>query len=760
MRIDFRPESNQYREQTVYCDPAASASHDFIDELLVKSFVHSEDWKNLPPVTQEKILACPDRRKILSTLVDQRLLTEYQASRIAAGTTFGLVLGNYRILKRLGAGGMAVVFEAEHVEMRHTVAIKVLPLTAGHDERLQSRFSAEMRIVARLRHPNIVAALDAGRTLSDGADATVLWYLVMEYVPGLDLEVFVNKQGPLTTIRACNLIYQAAAALGEINKYQLVHRDIKPSNIMVTPEDQAKLLDFGLSRQLDTRVTQPGTLLGTLDYMAPEQARDASSVDIRADIYSLGATLFWCLTGRTVHSESAINGDLFQRFLQPPPSVRRYAPEVPAEMDVLIGKMMALKPDDRFATPQAVMRAILPFLKPDSFDQSPGLCPQQLYAGSLPGLPAEPRPAGTGHRILVVDDEEGIRQFCRAVLMGDGRTCDEAPDAETALTLVKQKPYDLILTDVNMSGITGFELTRQLRASPTVQHQKVLMFSGAATSDELAKMLSVGADDFLIKPLSIVTLQGPVLSALRMKDLQDRGDLLNLRLHAVNEELERNLNTKEGDLVHARNALVLALARLVEHRDGQPGARLTRMQQYCRAMAVEASTTPGYAGQINDTFIEMVVCCAPLHDIGKIGLPDHILLKPGKLSPEERMAMQTHTTVGADTLKQVAESHGAAMGFLYMAAEIARHHHERWDGAGYPDRLKGNDIPLPARLVAICDVYDALRSRRAHKPALAHPAALQLMSETCTGQFDPGLFGVFLRCGEEFERVFRQNPDV
>src|SRR5260370_27110501 len=198
------------------------------------------------------------------------------------------------------------------------------------------------------------------------------------------------------------------------------------------------------------------------------------------------------------------------------------------------------------------------------------------------------------------------------------------------------------------------------------------MFPGAAPSDGLVKLLSVGADDFLIKPLSIVTLQGRVLSALRIKDLQDRGDLLNRRLHAVNEELERNLNTKEGDLVHARNALVLGLATLVEHRDGQPGARLTRMQQYCRALAVEGSTTPGYAGQINDTFIEMLVCCAPVHDIDKICLPDHILLKPGKLSPEERLAMQTHTTVGAETLKQVAENHGAASGSLYMAAAIAR----------------------------------------------------------------------------------------
>ena len=195
MRLDVRSDLNHSRDRTVYCDPAATMSHDFVDELLAKSFVHSEDWKQLPPSIQGRMLACKDRKHILSLMIEHNLLTEYQASRISAGTTFGLVLGNYRILDRLGAGGMAVVFKAEHVEMRHTVAIKVLPCSSGQDERLQSRFGAEMRIVARLRHANVVGALDAGRVVSDGGDATVLWYLVMEYVPGMDLEAYVHSQG-------------------------------------------------------------------------------------------------------------------------------------------------------------------------------------------------------------------------------------------------------------------------------------------------------------------------------------------------------------------------------------------------------------------------------------------------------------------------------------------------------------------------------------------------------------------------------------
>jgi HD-GYP domain-containing protein (c-di-GMP phosphodiesterase class II) len=146
-----------------------------------------------------------------------------------------------------------------------------------------------------------------------------------------------------------------------------------------------------------------------------------------------------------------------------------------------------------------------------------------------------------------------------------------------------------------------------------------------------------------------------------------------------------------------------------------------------------------------------------LHDIGKVGLPDHILLKPGKLDPDERMLMQTHTTIGADTLKAVMKQHGSALAFLQMAADIARHHHERFDGEGYPDRLVGNNIPLSARLVAMCDVYDALRSRRSYKPALSHSTAIQVMTKVSVGQFDPALLQVLERCAERFEQIFRET---
>jgi putative two-component system response regulator len=269
-------------------------------------------------------------------------------------------------------------------------------------------------------------------------------------------------------------------------------------------------------------------------------------------------------------------------------------------------------------------------------------------------------------------------------------------------------------------------------------------------------MLIAGADGYLTKPFSSMQLFGQVKAALRLKDVQDRSDVLNSRLLKVNGELERTLSARDCDLVQARNALVLALARLIKCRDGETGAHVWRLQRYSRSLAEEASVTPRFSGQIDTAFVDMLECCAPLHDIGKVGIPDHILLKPGKLNADERLQMQSHTLIGAETLTDVAEHHGFARAFLHMAIDITRHHHERYDGTGYPDRLKGEDIPLSARIVSIGDVYDALRSRRVYKPALSHSAAMEIMSQGSPGQFDPALMHVFERCADKFDKIFRE----
>jgi response regulator RpfG family c-di-GMP phosphodiesterase len=754
-------------------DRTASPAQGLLQQLRAESIILAEDWEGLPAGTRAELAHITEIDTLLCQLVELRLLTEYQAARVRAGKTFGLVLGNYRVLDRLGTGGMGVVYRGEHMRMRRQVAIKVLTLSHGQDFQLLVRFFTEIRAVAQLQHPNIVGAMDAGELAGSEPDAPVLHYFVMEYVPGKNLQEYVRDQGPLPPSQACDFIHQVACALAEATQHDLVHRDIKPSNIRVTPEGQAKLLDFGLARHFGNRQTEPGIVLGTIDYIAPEQIQDSRTVDIRADIYGLGGTLFWCLTGRTPFSpQGSFAQDVAYRLSQAAPSARVWRPDVPAELDAVIGRMMALNPDDRYASPQAVMRALLPFLKPDSranlvWPPHPALRddgPRTTHSSTAGPMKAattlQLAPAGTRvHQVLIVDDEAYVRNVCRCALQTEGLQCDEAINGALALEAVRKKPYDLVLLDVDMPQMTGLEACRQLREKPPGPHLKIIMFSGRSTSDELAQMMLAGADDFLTKPFSVVQLRARIKAALRLKDAQDRSDLLTHHLLAVNAELEAGLSARDSDLVHARNALVLALAKLVEHRHTETGAHLMRMQRYSRYLAEEAAQVPTFAGQINGPFIQMLECCAPLHDIGKVALPDHILLKPGKLDPDERIIMQTHTVIGAETLAEVARQHGSAMAFLQMAIDIARHHHERWDGTGYPDRLAGSDIPLAARIVTLGDVYDALRSKRAYKPALSHASTMQVITQASPGQFDPALLQVFQRCSPHLERICQEMQD-
>jgi response regulator RpfG family c-di-GMP phosphodiesterase len=727
---------------------SGAPGNEYLHRWLDSSLIAAENWEQLPAQTRAELQICPRFDLLVADLVAHKLLTEYQAVRIKAGKTFGLILGNFRVLQRLGAGGMGVVYKAEHISMRRLAAIKV-PFSLGAEEtQLLGRFRAEIRAVARLQHPNIVSAFDAGTVVSPDPDGPTLHYFVMEYVHGRNLDEWVHTDGPLSVAQACDLAYQVAAALAEAHKHHLVHRDIKPANILVTPERQAKLLDFGLARYGSSRMTEPGTVLGTVDFMAPEQASDASTVDIRADIYGLGGTLFWALTGQLPFgTRSTLNEALIARLTQPAPSLRSARSDLPQQLDEVVAKMMALEVEARYPTPQAVMRALLPFLGSDSQI----LAPQQRLAGLSGGAAAAP-----GNQVLVVDDEAGMRTLVTMVLQAEGLHCGEAANGLEALEILGTKRFDLVLLDVDMPGLSGLEVLKRLRENMPIPHLKIMMMSGRINADEMSETLQAGADDYLTKPFSIVQLRARVRAALRLKEAQDRSDVLNQQLLALAADQEKGLQARDSDLFQARNALVLALAKLVEHRDSEQSAHLQRLQHYCRCLAEEAATQPPFTAQIDDGFIQLLEACVPLHDIGKVALPEYILLKPGQLTSEERLIMQTHTTVGADTLATVARQHGFAQAFFQMAIAIVRHHHERWDGAGYPDRLSGEAIPLSARIVALADSYDALRSRRTHRPAFSHETAVQLISQSA-GQFDPHLTQCFQRCTERLERIFRKS---
>jgi response regulator RpfG family c-di-GMP phosphodiesterase len=268
-----------------------------------------------------------------------------------------------------------------------------------------------------------------------------------------------------------------------------------------------------------------------------------------------------------------------------------------------------------------------------------------------------------------------------------------------------------------------------------------------------------GADDYLTKPFSSIQLQARVRAALRLKHAQERSDTLNRHLIDANRDLELGLADRARDIAAAQGALAAALAGLVALRPPETAGHLRRVQRYCRRLAEAAAQSPAFAGQVDTAFIGRLECCAPLHDLGILALPEFLLMKPGSLTPDERLLIQTHTTLGADLVRAVAQAHDFAKDFLQMTTDVVRHHHERYDGRGYPDRLAGAAIPLAAQVVRIADVYDALRSRRVYKPPLPHAVAVQVMTEQSPGQFDPALLDLFRDCAADFELIFRDTPD-
>jgi CheY-like chemotaxis protein len=292
-------------------------------------------------------------------------------------------------------------------------------------------------------------------------------------------------------------------------------------------------------------MTAPGLALGTIDYLAREQAHDASAVDIRADIYGLGGVLFWCLTGRTPFpSQGNAVQDLLRRLKQPPPSVRMFRSDIPAALDAVVMRMMAVEPGERYPNPQAVMQALTPFRQAES-SPAPKSMTTPVNISAPVSSPSDARelraPAPRLHRILIVDDEPNIRQLTRHALQTEGIQCDEAANGALAFEAIHAQRYDLVLSDIDMPEMTGPEMLRRLREAPPYPHLKVILVSGRATPNEMAQLLAAGADDFLTKPMSLMQLRARIKAALRNKDAQNNADVMSQNLMLINQQLERRV---------------------------------------------------------------------------------------------------------------------------------------------------------------------------------------------------------------------------
>lgn len=303
----------------------------------------------------------------------------------------------------------------------------------------------------------------------------------MEYVPGQDLEQQFRTLGPIDPAEACDLVAQVGAALVEVHKHNLVHLEVDPSNILVTAKGQAKLLDFASVRQLTSRTSDLGATLEMFEYIAPEQARDASSVDIRADIYGLGGTLFWCLTGRPPFSRSTdVAKDLARRSTQPPLSVSVFRQDIAPQFDAVVARMMAVNPDDRYPTSEAVVEALLPFSQAATSSAS-----GTLLVENHPVVPCDGKEAPEAHPILIVGEDPEIRKLCRSTVETEGLRCQEAANGMLALEASCTSAPDLVLLDTDLSGMTGVEMLHALRQNHACQHLKIIMLCTRVDSEAI-----------------------------------------------------------------------------------------------------------------------------------------------------------------------------------------------------------------------------------------------------------------------------------
>ena len=599
-------------------------------------------------------------------------------------------VGAYRLLERIGRGGMATVYRAYHPALDRNVAVKVLPEFFAEDPEYRERFQREARSIARLRHPNILEVFDFG---SEEGVA----YIVMELAEGGTLADHLG--GPMPLDRVLAYLEPLGAALDYAHHSGVLHRDIKPGNILLRKDGTPVLADFGLSRIAGAgrRLTATGTVIGTPEYMSPEQAQDGQ-VGPGSDLYALAVVAYEMLTGRVpFRSETSSAAVLVSHLTRPMPAPHELTGELSAHIEDVLRRGLAKNPGDRYPTARAFVSALRPaaWLGRLEGDLKPTPVPERMRSGRR--FPV----------VLVVDDGAANRELIRACLQGVECEVRTAEDGFSALNSVQSARPDLVLLDVQMPGMDGYEVCERIRALDKGSLLPVVMITSLDRTTDRVRALASGADDYMSKPVDRVELVARVRSALRLKRVYDSLDSAEQVIYALAAAVEA-----KDPYTEAHTQRVAESARRVGAQMGLPGDELNAL----------------YRGGI-------------IHDIGKIGVPDQILLKPGALDAEEQTRMHLHPIIGENIVAPLQS--GAEL------LPMIRHHHERYDGTGYPDRLAGKDIPLLARILSVCDAYDALTSDRPYRAGQPLDKALSVLRSGAGSQWDPQVVQVLV---EEIRR--------
>lgn len=351
--------------------------------------------------------------------------------------------------------------------------------------------------------------------------------------------------------------------------------------------------------------------------------------------------------------------------------------------------------------------------------------------------------------ILIVDDSPETIEIVNSALP-KGYRRRAAVNARMALKILESDDLpDIILLDIMMPGIDGFEFCTTIKQNERLKDIPVIFLSAVNSYDNKVHAFSVGAVDYITKPFDADEIRARLNTHVKLYNLQRQ-------LETYNRQLEQLVREKVDEITESQLATIYALAKLAESRDADTGDHIDRVAAFCRLLAEKLKDVPEYQELVTDEFIDNIFKASPLHDIGKVGIDDAILRKQGTLTEKEFEIMKSHTEIGNNTLKEV-HSRYPDNKFLEIGMEVTRYHHEKWDGSGYPKGLKGCDIPLPARIMAVADNYDALRSKRPYKEAFSHEKAVSIMSRQSGIHFDPNIFQVFIEHQHLFKEIFESS---
>jgi putative two-component system response regulator len=354
-----------------------------------------------------------------------------------------------------------------------------------------------------------------------------------------------------------------------------------------------------------------------------------------------------------------------------------------------------------------------------------------------------------GSSVLIVDDMPENLGLLSAVMKRGSLVPRPVMSAKLAIAAAVMDPPDLVLLDIRLPEMSGFDVCRWFKQDERLRSIPIIFISGLQGTDDKVEAFHAGGIDYVSKPFQEEEVLLRVKTHLRLR-------LVQAKLASQNAQLEQQVAEQLKAISDAQMATIFALAKLAEARDDDTGKHIERIRTYCKLLAQQMRKMKLHSTQLTNHYVDNLFQTAALHDIGKVGISDAILLKPGKLSPEEFSEMQKHCLIGATTLATVLNRHPENQ-FLQMGVEVARSHHERWDGEGYPDKLKNTQIPLAARIVALADVYDALTSNRCYRKSVSHVDTCMMIHTSTGTHFDPDIVSAFNVIEEQFSRIRQEQ---